>query len=72
VKKSSLWASIILFVGLVGGLLAFNLSSGNTPVLGLDLKGGLSVIYATEEPADAEQLEIVREGRVVAVASAAA
>lgn len=60
-KKSSLWASIIIFVGLVVGLLAFNLSTNNTPVLGLDLKGGLSVIYATEEPADAEQLEIVRD-----------
>ena len=60
-KKSRLWASIIIFVGLVGGLLAFNLSIGNTPVLGLDLKGGLSVIYATSEPADDEQLVIVRD-----------
>ncbi len=60
-KKSRLWASIVIFVGLVGGLLAFNLSIGNTPVLGLDLKGGLSVIYATSEPADDEQLVIVRD-----------
>jgi preprotein translocase subunit SecD len=49
------------FVGLIGGLLGLNLSLGNTPVLGLDLKGGLSVIYATTEPADPEQLVIVRD-----------
>jgi len=61
VRKRSLWASIILFVGLVGGLLGLNLGTDNTPVLGLDLKGGLSVIYATQEPADAEQLVIVRD-----------
>ncbi len=60
-KKGALWATLLGFVGLVGGLLALNLSVGNTPVLGLDLKGGLSVIYATQEPADAEQLVIVRD-----------
>lgn len=60
-KKSALWASLLGFVGLVVGLLGFNLSLGNTPVLGLDLKGGLSVIYATTEPADTEQLVIVRD-----------
>ena len=60
-KKSALWASLLGFVGLVVGLLGFNLSLGNTPVLGLDLKGGLSVIYATAEPADTEQLVIVRD-----------
>ena len=60
-KKSALWISLLGFVGLVGGLLGLNLGLGNTPVLGLDLKGGLSVIYATQEPADAEQLVIVRD-----------
>ena len=60
-KTSALWASLIGFVGLIVGLLGFNLASDNTPVLGLDLKGGLSVIYATSEPADAEQLVIVRD-----------
>jgi len=61
VKKSALWVSLIGFVGLVVGLLGVNLSLDNTPVLGLDLKGGLSVIYATQEPADEEQLVIVRD-----------
>lgn len=60
-NKRALWASLLGFVGLVGGLLSLNLSLGNTPVLGLDLKGGLSVIYATQEPADAAQLVIVRD-----------
>ena len=60
-KKSALWASLLGFVGLAGGLLGLNIGLGNTPVLGLDLKGGLSVIYATQEPADAEQLVIVRD-----------
>jgi preprotein translocase subunit SecD len=61
VKKSALWASLIGFVGLIAGLVGLNIGLGNTPVLGLDLKGGLSVIYATTEPADAEQLIIVRD-----------
>lgn len=56
-----LWASIVIFVGTVAGLLTYSVASGNTPVLGLDLQGGLSVIYATEEPADDEQLVIVRD-----------
>ena len=32
-----------------------------TPILGLDLKGGLSVIYATAEPADPDELIVVRD-----------
>lgn len=60
-NNKRLWASIIVFVAVVVGLLATVISSGNTPVLGLDLKGGLSVIYATEEEADEEQLTIVRD-----------
>ncbi len=60
-KTSRLWASLIGFVGIVATLLAANLAVDNTPILGLDLKGGLSVIYATSEPADDEQLVIVRD-----------
>ncbi len=60
-KKSALWVTLIGFVGLITGLVGLNIGLGNTPVLGLDLKGGLSVIYATTEPADAEQLIIVRD-----------
>jgi preprotein translocase subunit SecD len=32
-----------------------------TPILGLDLKGGLSVIYATAEPAGQDELVVVRD-----------
>ncbi len=60
-KRSSLWASLLIFVGVIGGLVGLNIGLNRTPVLGLDLKGGLSVIYATTEPADAEQLIIVRD-----------
>ena len=52
---------MILFVVVVGGLLVGVVSTGNSPVLGLDLRGGLSVIFATEEEADTEQLELVRD-----------
>jgi preprotein translocase subunit SecD len=61
VNNKRLWASIIIFVGTVAGLLSYSIASGNTPVLGLDLQGGLSVIYATEEPAADDQLIIVRD-----------
>ena len=60
-NRSALWASLLIFVGVVGGLVGLNIGLNNTPVLGLDLKGGLSVIYATTEPADADQLVIVRD-----------
>ena len=57
----ALWASLLGFVILAGGLLGFNVATKNTPVLGLDLKGGLSVIYSTAEPASGEDLIIVRD-----------
>lgn len=57
-----LWASIILFVGLVATVLGVSLGLGNTPVLGLDLKGGVSAILApSEEGASAEDLTIIRD-----------
>ena len=61
-KASRLWASIILFVGLVAGLLGLNLGLDNSPVLGLDLKGGVSVILAPEiEGTSSEDLGFVRD-----------
>ena len=35
-----LWASLITTVVIVVGLLGYNLASGNTPTLGIDLQGG--------------------------------
>jgi preprotein translocase subunit SecD len=61
VKRSRLLATILIFVGLVGGLLTFQAATGRSPVLGLDLKGGLSVIYATAEPASEDDLIVVRD-----------
>ena len=60
-NRRALWATLLGYLALVGTILGINLSSGNSPVLGLDLKGGLSVIYATAEPADTEELTVVRD-----------
>ncbi len=61
-KKSTLWVSILLFVGVVGGLLGLNVGLGNSPVLGLDLKGGVSVILAPEiDGTSSEDLGFVRD-----------
>jgi preprotein translocase subunit SecD len=56
-----LWISligtiVIVIVGLVG-----NLATGNTPILGLDLQGGVSVILAPEAGATSEDLTVVRD-----------
>lgn len=61
-NKRGLWASIVIFVGLVGALLGLNLGTNNTPVLGLDLKGGISVILAPEiEGTSSDDLGFVRD-----------
>ena len=61
-KKSALWASMILFVGLVIGLLGLNLGLDNHPVLGLDLRGGVSVILAPEiDGTSSDDLTFVRD-----------
>lgn len=60
-NKPALWTSLIGFVALVAGLFGVNIALGNTPVLGLDLRGGLSVIYATSEPASGDDLVVVRD-----------
>lgn len=57
----ALWVSMVGFVLLAGTLLGINVGLGNSPILGLDLQGGLSVIYATAEPAEPEELEVVRD-----------
>ena len=60
-KRSALWASLLGFVAVVAAALGINVGIGNSPVLGLDLRGGLSVIYATVEPATEQDLEGVRD-----------
>ena len=60
-SNKRLWASLLGFTLTVGILFGLTISLGRTPVLGLDLKGGLSVIYATAEPADPDELIVVRD-----------
>lgn len=61
-KRSRLWTSLIGIVVLSVGLLGLNLALDNTPILGLDLKGGISVILApVEDGATAGDLGIIRD-----------
>jgi preprotein translocase subunit SecD len=61
VSNKRLWASLLGFSLTVAILFGLTIAFGRTPVLGLDLKGGLSVIYATAEPADQDELIVVRD-----------
>ncbi len=60
-SRSKQWWTLGGFTFIAVALLGLNIGLGNTPVLGLDLKGGLSVIYRTAEPATGEQLLVVRD-----------
>ncbi len=60
-KRSRLWASLLGIVIISASLLALNLALGNTPVLGLDLRGGVSVILASTEEATADDLIVIRD-----------
>ncbi len=56
-----LWTSLIGVVLIVLITLGFNIATDNTPILGLDLQGGVSVILAPTEPASAEELTVIRD-----------
>ena len=57
-----LWASMLIFVGIVGTLLVVNIVRNEHPALGLDLEGGVSVILAPDtEDATGEDLSFVRD-----------
>jgi preprotein translocase subunit SecD len=56
-----LWTSLIGVVLIVLVTLGYNISTGNTPILGLDLQGGVSVILAPTEPAAPEELTVIRD-----------
>ncbi len=51
--RRRLWASLLGCVGITVALLALNLVLRNTPALGLDLQGGVSVVLAPPRPAPA-------------------
>jgi preprotein translocase subunit SecD len=61
VTSRRLWLSIIIFVVIVGGLLGINIGTGNVPILGLDLQGGVSVILQPVDDASADDLIVVQE-----------
>jgi len=61
VNNRRLWAAIIGYLVVVGGLFTMSIATGRTPVLGLDLRGGVSVILApVEEGATAGDLNVIR------------
>ncbi len=60
--RRRLWASMIGLVAVSALLLGYNLISGNTPVLGLDLQGGVSVILRpVTSGATQTDLEVIRD-----------
>ncbi len=59
--KRRLWTSLISVVLIVVITLGFNIATDNTPILGLDLQGGVSVILAPTEPASADELTVIRD-----------
>jgi preprotein translocase subunit SecD len=59
--KRRLWTSLIGVVLIVVVTLGFNIATENTPILGLDLQGGVSVILAPTEPATADELLVIRD-----------
>ncbi len=60
-NRRRLWASLIGCVGVTVLLLAINLAFSNTPVLGLDLQGGVSVVLSPTEGATGDDLLVIRD-----------
>ena len=59
-NNKRLWVSMIGFTVVAATLFLLTVGFERTPILGLDLKGGLSVIYATNEPAGEDELVVAR------------
>ncbi|MGB0114904.1 MAG: protein translocase subunit SecD [Ilumatobacteraceae bacterium] len=59
--RRRLWTSLIGVVLIVIIALGANIATGNTPILGLDLQGGVSVILAPVEPASQDDLLVIRD-----------
>src|SRR6056297_1041698 len=59
--RTRLWVSLAATTLLVLAAFAGNLVTGNTPLLGLDLQGGASVILEPEGDASGEDLTVVRD-----------
>jgi preprotein translocase subunit SecD len=59
--KRRLWTSLIGVVLIVVVTLTYNIATDNTPILGLDLQGGVSVILAPTEEASGDELTVIRD-----------
>lgn len=59
--RRRLWTSLIGVVLIVVVAFVANVATGNTPILGLDLQGGVSVILAPVEPATDDDLLVIRD-----------
>ena len=55
-QDQSLWVSLLIVVGIAVIFLGVTLSAGWSPKLGLDLDGGLSVVYQTHTPVNSSEL----------------
>ena len=58
-NKRALWASLISLVLIAAIAFGATLAAGWSPKLGLDLEGGLSVVYKTHTPVTQAQLNTV-------------
>ncbi len=59
--RRRLWISLLGIVGVAVALVGLNLAVGNTPVLGLDLQGGVSVILRPIDDASEDDLIVIRD-----------
>lgn len=59
--RRRLWWSLIAIVGVALGLLTATLVTGQRPVLGLDLQGGVSVILRPDDGASDDDLLVIRD-----------
>ena len=57
--KRSLWISLLAIVAVGVIMLTATLAAGWSPKLGLDLAGGLSVVYETHNPVSAAELDTI-------------
>jgi preprotein translocase subunit SecD len=60
-NRRRLWASLLGCLGVTFALLAINLGLANTPALGLDLQGGVSVVLAPDSGATGDDLLVIRD-----------
>src|SRR5664279_6250238 len=58
-KKRSLWISLLSVVAIAVIALSATLAAGWSPKLGLDLDGGLAVVYQTHKPVSQAQLATI-------------